>query len=413
MNAPASDNAHNNTSPPPSAEEFFVRLNKLISLGQDAQARALCLELLRLYPDNARAHALQGDFAAQHRQLQEALICYQRAVRLEPHNAEYRRKYDTAISAVYLPGNADTPAPAPTSMGDPASASPRRPYATPTITSTTPALKRRPIALPVIVYTIVILVGFALIYVLPSLHGGSGGGIPLHNGAGPAGGDSKSKAAPQSPAQQPTSDTTTPTPATQPASVEEGNQSNTQQRVLIMTGKPAKPTPTASRPDSSDQNTSNANGGNSGEPPPRVVNVPTVPDVNGRALNAGMRQLRNAGYNLSISESASTDVSAGAIIRTDPPAGCELARGGRIIVYVASAPAPMPGLPNYTGMSSSDAQAALRQRNYNVTIIEEANDNVARGRVIRTAPPSGSTVAVGDRIKLFVSSGRERNPWDQ
>ncbi|MEZ4596321.1 MAG: PASTA domain-containing protein, partial [Chloroflexota bacterium] len=108
-------------------------------------------------------------------------------------------------------------------------------------------------------------------------------------------------------------------------------------------------------------------------------------------------------------------VDAGSVIRTDPPAGTEVA-AGTTIDYVVSkgpgaTPTPEPTLepvevPNLRGFSPEDAVSALLDAN--LTPGERRNrfhDSVPRGQVIRTNPAAGERVDVGTTVDYVVSRG--------
>lgn len=62
-------------------------------------------------------------------------------------------------------------------------------------------------------------------------------------------------------------------------------------------------------------------------------------------------------------------------------------------------------VPDLSGRPASEAQNEVANFGWDIVVREEANDDIARGNVIRTEPASGRDVAEGDELVLIVSSG--------
>lgn len=82
---------------------------------------------------------------------------------------------------------------------------------------------------------------------------------------------------------------------------------------------------------------------------------------------------------------------------------------------VAASPAPSTEaedetfvLPDYKDRVKDDAATDLGNHDVEVTFVEEASDDIEKGRVIRTNPPAGTTVKDGDAIEVVVSTGVEK-----
>lgn len=65
-------------------------------------------------------------------------------------------------------------------------------------------------------------------------------------------------------------------------------------------------------------------------------------------------------------------------------------------------------LPDYKDRVKDDAATDLGNHDVEVTFVEEASDDIEKGRVIRTNPPAGTTVKDGDAIEVVVSTGVEK-----
>ena len=60
-----------------------------------------------------------------------------------------------------------------------------------------------------------------------------------------------------------------------------------------------------------------------------------------------------------------------------------------------------------SNMTQANAEAALKKLGFNVKVQEINDDTVAEGQVVKTDPQSGSTLAYGSTVTLYVSKGPE------
>ncbi|THG28387.1 Stk1 family PASTA domain-containing Ser/Thr kinase [Glaciibacter flavus] len=65
-------------------------------------------------------------------------------------------------------------------------------------------------------------------------------------------------------------------------------------------------------------------------------------------------------------------------------------------------------VPSITGLTFEDASAKLADRDLSATQVPEPSATVEKGKVTRTDPPSGETVAPGTYITVYVSTGKEQ-----
>ena len=93
----------------------------------------------------------------------------------------------------------------------------------------------------------------------------------------------------------------------------------------------------------------------------------------------------------------SMSVPAGAVIRTDPPAGAQVRRSALIDLWVSKGP-PYVNVPDVAGLTFRQALHGLRKAGFATTRILEYNDQVPAGSVISTDPTGralhGSTVTI-------------------
>ncbi|WFG45342.1 PASTA domain-containing protein [Pseudonocardia alni] len=145
---------------------------------------------------------------------------------------------------------------------------------------------------------------------------------------------------------------------------------------------------------------------------------PAVPDVPaGSAVDTAEDAVRRAGLTPVRSTSAeefSAEVPAGAVIRTDPPAGTRLAGGAPVTLVTSrgAEPAPeptpppvdetAPPVPFVIGMRADEAEALLRQDGFEVEIERSFPFGRRDGHVVGQDPGSGSDARPGDTITLTV-----------
>lgn len=147
---------------------------------------------------------------------------------------------------------------------------------------------------------------------------------------------------------------------------------------------------------------------------------PAVPDVPaGSAVATAEDAVRRAGLTPVQSTTAaeySTEVPAGAVIRTDPPAGTRLASGAAVTLVTSrgAEPAPPPtttppaaepgptSVPFVIGMRADEASDLLRQAGFDVDVERGFPFGRRDGRVIGQDPGAGSDAEPGDTITLTV-----------
>lgn len=147
---------------------------------------------------------------------------------------------------------------------------------------------------------------------------------------------------------------------------------------------------------------------------------PAVPDVPaGSAVATAEDAVRRAGLTPVQSTTAaeySTEVPAGAVIRTDPPAGTRLASGAAVTLVTSrgAEPAPPPtttpptaepgptSVPFVIGMRADEAADLLRQAGFDVDVERGFPFGHHDGRVIGQDPGPGSDAEPGDTITLTV-----------
>ncbi|MGI9586186.1 MAG: PASTA domain-containing protein, partial [Acidimicrobiia bacterium] len=92
------------------------------------------------------------------------------------------------------------------------------------------------------------------------------------------------------------------------------------------------------------------------------------------------------------------------VISTDPAGGAVVPAGSTVTATVSSGASTVP-VPDVTGQTAADAQAALEAAGFAVTTSEAPSTDVEAGFVIETSPVAGTEVAPGTTVNMVVSSG--------
>ena len=95
----------------------------------------------------------------------------------------------------------------------------------------------------------------------------------------------------------------------------------------------------------------------------------------------------------------------GIITEQHPKSGKSIKKNAIIRVVLGEAPPETEKIPTVTGMLESEAIATLRNKEFDVSVQVETNNEIESGRAIRTEPVTGAAVPKGSTVKLFISSG--------
>ncbi len=128
-----------------------------------------------------------------------------------------------------------------------------------------------------------------------------------------------------------------------------------------------------------------------------------VPNVVNLSSSAAANQLGGLGLVTTEQPEASDTVAAGNVIRTDPPAGTEVAAKSQVVLVVSSGAAPV-NVPNVVGMGESAARDELQNANLRSSVV---NVDVPFGSpqanvVIDQTPGGGEQVAPNTTVTIRV-----------
>ena len=135
-----------------------------------------------------------------------------------------------------------------------------------------------------------------------------------------------------------------------------------------------------------------------------VAAGPKVPGLTGRTEREAVAALKQEGLKPVIHEVWADGHAAGTVARQSPRKGVEVDDGAKVDLWVSRGPLHIP-TPDLAGMKAAAAVAALEQEYLTARKRKAATRNVPRGEIYRQQPAAGATVARGDTVTFWVSSG--------
>jgi beta-lactam-binding protein with PASTA domain/predicted Ser/Thr protein kinase len=129
-----------------------------------------------------------------------------------------------------------------------------------------------------------------------------------------------------------------------------------------------------------------------------------VPPVENLRQGQAIRELEDAGLEVTIDREFSDRVKEDFAIRTVPQEGTEVTKGTRVRLLVSRGPEQVT-VPDVTGLSRESAEARLRDEGFSVAVEEQESDET-EGDVISQSPAGGTGVARGETVTITVSTGR-------
>ena len=132
-----------------------------------------------------------------------------------------------------------------------------------------------------------------------------------------------------------------------------------------------------------------------------------VPDVKERRQEEARSILESAGFkvNATVRTEDSADIAKDMVTKTDPAAGQSVPKGTTITIYVSSGMTTVPS--NLVGQSKDSVLQQYEGR-FSFTVEQESSDTVEAGLITRVSPDSGSSIAQGGSITIWVSTGKEK-----
>ena len=132
-----------------------------------------------------------------------------------------------------------------------------------------------------------------------------------------------------------------------------------------------------------------------------------VPDVTGQTEEAARQAIEAAGYVVGeVTEENSTDTVSGRVIRTDPAADSELAKGETVNIVV-SIGAKKGTVPDLNGKTAEEAQQMIEDAGFVAKFGGNESSDAEENTVSRQDPASGTEADEGTTVTYWISTGPE------
>ncbi len=136
------------------------------------------------------------------------------------------------------------------------------------------------------------------------------------------------------------------------------------------------------------------------------VNVPNLVGLN--FYNQVMNQPAYSDFSFEPIIDEESDAEAGTILRQDPASG-KVNKNSKIVIYISDSSSKVE-VPDVYGYEYTSADAVIRGKGLDTTVVKERNEDVEIGTVIKTYPAKGEMVAVGSMITIYVATSEEVEP---
>ena len=137
----------------------------------------------------------------------------------------------------------------------------------------------------------------------------------------------------------------------------------------------------------------------------------TVPDLTNYVQADAEQQLKDLGVSVLVTQAVEPTVASGAVIRTDPAAGSQVAAGSTVVVYISRPQvATTTKVPSLVGMSTEDARTLLVQNHLSLGGQTQQYSSQPAGTVLSQSPEAGSEAKLNSRVSIVVSAGPQPQP---
>jgi len=138
--------------------------------------------------------------------------------------------------------------------------------------------------------------------------------------------------------------------------------------------------------------------------PPPPTGLVQVPDLRGDGVDTAQERLAAVGLTLGDVDSLRHPTIPRDLIMGQAPLPGQLALPGSSVEVTRSLGPQLRAVPDLSGVALDRARVMLETSGFVVTV-DSTEADVPRGRVVTTAPPADSTVALPAQIRLTVSLG--------
>lgn len=136
----------------------------------------------------------------------------------------------------------------------------------------------------------------------------------------------------------------------------------------------------------------------------------TVPDAVGMEFEASQEVIWAEGFVIDKHYAYDADVPAGSIIRIEPKPGTERPIGETLRVTVSlGAKQETVKIPDLTNMPQKFAKREIEERELKFELCHIDDPYTRAGDAAKTDPPAGTAVAIGETVRVYISTG---NPND-
>jgi serine/threonine-protein kinase len=130
-----------------------------------------------------------------------------------------------------------------------------------------------------------------------------------------------------------------------------------------------------------------------------------VPNVTGLVFDEAVQRLAQAGFKGEQGEQRyNSSAPKMTVLEQSPPPGSREGIGGAVTLVVSGGQR-MVNVPTLTGMTKTEAIAALEKEGFDMGDATETSSNQPRGTVIATRPSAGSQVSLPTTVNLVISGG--------
>jgi serine/threonine-protein kinase len=148
-------------------------------------------------------------------------------------------------------------------------------------------------------------------------------------------------------------------------------------------------------------------GGGSTTTPTTPSALVEIPDLAGQTQEEATAALKALGFDVLVTEQASTTAPAGQVIGTRPAAGGKVPKGTTVELQVSSGPKAVT-VPDVVNATQADATSTLQGLGLVVATEQGSSDAVPEGSVISQNPSAGSSVKPGSTVTLTISTGQQQ-----
>ena len=131
-----------------------------------------------------------------------------------------------------------------------------------------------------------------------------------------------------------------------------------------------------------------------------------MPELTNKSSAEAIKQLDalKLGLKVVTEDEGSDTITKGYVTRTEPKVGTKLEKRQTVTLYISLGSNKMPNLRNES-KENAEARIKAMELNLKMVFLEEENDEIEEGKVIRTSPAADSELTKGQQITLYISLG--------